>query len=113
MRGALTEEQKAEFRDFVRMIAGTDIVRDGDQIHNDLDVTADDVVEILDYLAQRYGTNFRGLDLKKYTQDVMEASFFVPLRWLGLRPGKRATGFTVGHLMKVAERGIWFEPIND
>ena len=78
------------------------------RLFHDLHLGGDDVVEVLERIAAKYGTSFADLTFTDFFYEEHEA--FGAALWasLGVRTSKRPV--TVRHLAEVVKRGAWFDP---
>lgn len=80
-------------------------------IYHDLWLAGDDAGDLLDEIRSRFGADFRELWFPTYfPSECWEAFSEHLLKLIGLpkmAPWKR---LTVGHLIDVVQRGVWFEP---
>lgn len=78
------------------------------RILQDLGIGGDDAGEFLDAVHQTFGTRFDGFVFSAYFPDDGEAAGEEWFRRLGFRDSRKT--LTVGHLLDVIQRGVWFEP---
>jgi uncharacterized protein DUF1493 len=79
-------------------------------IYHDLRIAGDDAYELFEMVATRFGTSFEGFDWPKYFPNETQIG---PLWRLAEKLGHDETKWrrlTVGHLLAVIQRGVWFEP---
>ena len=78
------------------------------ELYHELGIAGDDAVELLEDVHERFGTSFSDLEFDDYFPVVSEATGGRLSRLLGIRSNKRP--LTFGHLVRVVERGRWFDP---
>src|ERR1700722_20063525 len=81
-------------------------------LYHDLGIAGDDAVELFEMIMARFGTSFKGFCWPTYFPNETQTG---PLWRLAEKLGHHETKWhrlTVGHLLAVIERGVWFEPEN-
>jgi len=106
-----TDTAEPELIVMVQRMAGTckPILRSA-AIYHDLRIAGDDAYELFEMVATRFGTSFEGFDWPKYFPNETQIG---PLWRLAEKLGHNETKWrrlTVGHLLAVIQRGVWFEP---
>ena len=91
-----------------RIMCSRDPVPLSTALYQDLGIGGDDAFELLEEIAARFGTSFKGLDWPVYFPNESEAMWRHWAKKLGFRQNFKR--ITVGHLVAVVERGEWFEP---
>ncbi len=79
-----------------------------DRLYHDLNIAGDDATRLLDEIHQRFGVRFAGFRFDSYFPNDTDAFVEFWLAKIGLR-GKWKE-LTIDHMLKVIDRGAWFEP---
>jgi len=80
------------------------------ELYHDLSIAGDDAGNLLDTISIKYGTSFESFEFSAHFPNETEAAFLWVKKCLGFRD-KRRRSFSLGHLVAVVMRGVWFEPI--
>jgi hypothetical protein len=96
-------DEHARLIGIVEKISGRRNVTFNNTVNFDLKIEGDDAVDLIENIHREFGSSFNGMDMRKFFKDEgIEAA-------LGFwRMGKLP--LSVGHLLKVVEKGSWFEP---
>ena len=84
------------------------VVSDGTRLFHDLEISGDDVSELLNKVNQQFGTTFEGFRFDAYFPNETEGLMYHVARLFGYSSRKKS--FAFGHLVKVVEAGRRFEP---
>lgn len=77
------------------------------RIYQDLSISGDDAVELIERIHKNCGTSFIGFDFDEYFYNETEDLFYRILHLLG-RAFRKKT-LTVGELLSAVEAGSWIE----
>lgn len=97
--------------DVLRGFVGSRRVSADTRILHDLGIAGDDAWELLEKLNRRFGTDFSRMSFTSYFPNETEALGVHWAKLLGFRSSFRP--ITVGHLEKVIDRGVWFDPADN
>ena len=101
---------KAGLSSLIRAITGCDdTIPLSTSLYHDLNIAADDAIELLTEISRRFGVSFAGFSFSKYFPDENEAGWLYFSTLLGLRDYTRPS-LTFGHLIEVVKQGHWFAP---
>jgi hypothetical protein len=95
-------------RDMISKVSGNRNLGVQTRLFHDLGISGDDAAELLNDVHQKFGTSFAEFPFVDFFSDETEALMAHLARRLGLR--SRRKSLTLGHLVKVVEKGTWFEP---
>ena len=74
----------------------------------DLGIAGDDAWELLKEINLQFGTDFSKMPFSAYFPDETEALGVHWAKLIGRRNPRKP--LTVGHLVNVIDRGVWFDP---
>jgi hypothetical protein len=81
------------------------------KIYHDLGIGGDDAFDLLDHVSADFKLDFSEMKFSDYFPNESEAFFEHIGRIIGFK-GQRKP-LTVDHLLRVIEKGQWFEPNKD
>lgn len=100
----------AELIELVQLWAGPrSSITSQTALYQDLSIGGDDLYEVVDAVATRYGTSFDGFDFESFGPNEPEVVWELLATKLGL-PHKRFQRLTIEQLSAVVVRGKWIEP---
>lgn len=102
------DEVLDQVRHLVELVSGSRGVKPETRLFHDLHLGGDDIRELLESIAAKFGTSFSNLSFATYFHNEDEALGAHLAATFGLRTNKRAV--TVQHLAEVVKRGSWFDP---
>ena len=82
----------------------------GAEIYHDLQIAGDDASELLEGIADAHNVSFQGFRFGDYFPNETSAACLYLASCFGVRDHRRKS-FTVSHLIAVAERKAWFDPV--
>jgi hypothetical protein len=83
-------------------------INDGTRLFHDLSISGDDAADFLDLVQQRFSVQMSALKFDEYFPNEPDGILYFKGKFLGFGQGKKE--LTVGHLLKVIERGHWVDP---
>ena len=101
---------KAGLSSIIQAITGCDDALPlSTSVYHDLNIAADDAIELLTEISRCFGVSFAGFSFSQYFPDENEVGWLYFGRLLGLRDDTRQP-LTFGHLVEVVKLGHWFAP---
>jgi hypothetical protein len=96
------DEPLEQVRRLVAEVSSSRGVKPETRLFQDLHLAGDDVFELMERIAAKFGTSFSSLSFTDFFPEEHEA--------LGFGGSKKTV--TVRHLAEVVKRGAWFDPPN-